>query len=140
MAPITTPITIGLLEYRFITKHGLPLYCFLTYKDGDQKTMHLVHAIACGTDIIEILNQETIEQIEKETLANRAAGHAIATFVDMRIPQKLPDSGVRAGGVAGMNDYDVELAPEFTWRDLLVIAATVAAAVAGAVILIRRPL
>ncbi len=37
-----------------------------------------------------------------------------------------------------MNDYDVDLMPELTWKDLLVIAATVAAAVAGAVILVLR--
>lgn len=39
-----------------------------------------------------------------------------------------------------MNDYDTDLMPALTWRDLLVIAATVAVAVVGAVILIRRPL
>lgn len=39
-----------------------------------------------------------------------------------------------------MNDYDVDMMPDFTWKDILVMVVTVAAAVAGAVALIRRPL
>ena len=35
-----------------------------------------------------------------------------------------------------MNDYDVDMMPDFTWKDILVMVVTVAAAVVGAVILV----
>ncbi len=90
----THPPTIGLLEYRHITENGLPLICFLTYKEGTQEKLHLVHALACGVDVQKILNATTIEQIETEALANRDSGHVIAAFVDMRNTQ----SGISHAG------------------------------------------
>lgn len=39
-----------------------------------------------------------------------------------------------------MTEYDVDMMPALTWKDRLVIAATIAVAVVGAVLLIRRPL
>lgn len=100
MATSTHPATIGLLEYRYITSNGLPLICFLTYKEGTQEKLHLVHALACGTDIMEILNATTVEQIEAEALANMGSGHGIAVFVQMPKAHELrqENHGLRSGG------------------------------------------
>lgn len=91
---------ISLLEYRHITKNGLPLICFLTHREGTQEKLHLVHALACGTDIMEILNATTVEQIEAEALANMGSGHGIAVFVQMPKAHELrqENHGMRAGG------------------------------------------
>ena len=93
----THPGSIGLLEYRYITKNGLSLKCFLTYREGTQEKMHLVHALTGGTDIMEIMRPEIVEHIEAEAQANMDGCHVIAAFVDMRIPQKL-NSGMRTNG------------------------------------------
>ena len=76
----TTPTNIGLLEHRFTTRNGLPIQCFLIHQESAQQPLRLLHAMACGFDIIEILRPEVIKQIEIEAQACKDAGHEIATF------------------------------------------------------------